>query len=234
MAKLSLLDMAQDIANDIEADAFNSIADTTESAQIAQIVKTCYFEVMSRKDWPFLQQKTAFTGLADTTNRTRMLMPEGMNKVFWVKYNGKDVTYIDPKEFQDLLDGRVETDDVVDEDGYIINADPLYWTTFDDNYVVFDGIDLDEDDTLQTSKCVAFGIVAPSWTHTDAFVPTMPEKMFPAFLAEAKSTAFLALKQQPNAKEEKKAQSGLSRMRNESWRTNDAETKTNSKINYGR
>ena len=235
MAKMTLLEMVADILNDTDSDSVNSITDTTESQQVAAIVRTAYGKlVTSRDDWPFLKTKTSLTGLGDTDNPTKMRLPTGTNKTFWIKYNAKDVTFLSPKDFTDLIDAREEQADVIDASGYGLASDPTYWTTYDDDYVFFDGRDSDTDTTLQESKAVMYGIVIPSWTHTDGFIPTLPEKMFPTLLADAKSTAFLVLKQQANPKEEAFAKAGRARAQHSAYRANHATHATNTGVDFGR
>lgn len=231
----TLLQIVQDILNDMDSDSVNSITDSEEALQVAQIVRTSYEKLItSRDDWPFLRTLTTLTGLGDTSNPTKMRMPTSMSKVYWVKYNKNDVAYLSPKDFKDLLDNRTEQSGVVNSSGYIINADPSYWTTYDDDYIYFDGYDSDTDSTLQQSKSVVYGIVLPSWTVDDSFVPTLPEKMFPTLIADAKGTAFLDLKQQANAKEESFAGRSLARFQNAAYRADKAEPTYNQNVNYGR
>lgn len=234
MAKLTLLQMTQDILGEMDSDPVNSIDDTTESLQVSQIIKTTYFNIVSQRDWPFLRTLTALTGLGDVTNPTKMQMPTNVNKVFWVKYNKKTVKYISPDEFLYILHTRNTAADNVDANGYITDRDPTYWTTYDDEYVYFDSYDSAVDTTLQQSKCDAYCTTIPSWTASDAFTPTLPEKMFPVLLAAAKSASFNALKQIGHAAAEAFAGRGIVRAQNEAWRTKDAEAKTDGKINYGR
>jgi hypothetical protein len=235
MAKMTLLEMTQDILNDMDSDSVNSINDTTESLQVAQIVKTTYFKLVStRDDWPFLRTLTAFTGLGDTTHPTKMQIPDTVNKVLWVKYNKKEVGYLSPEEFTYILDNRTAQAGVVDANGFVLNADPVYYTSYDDQYVIFDGYNSSVDTTLQQSKCAVYASTAPAWTHTDSFVPVLPEKMFPVLLADAKGTAFLTLKQQGNAKEEEFAKIGKHRFQNTAVKVAPATPKTNSSIDYGR
>lgn len=235
MATMTLLEMTQSILNDMDSDSVNSIDDTEESAQVVSIIKDAYFKLITvRDDWPFLRTLSSLTGLGDVDNYTKMRIPTGMNKVYWVKYNKKDVSYLPPKDFKDLLDSRVETTDVVDANGYGINVDPTYWTTYDQDYVYFDSINLDDDSTLQESKSVIYGIVVPSWSNDNSFVPTLPPKMFPTLLADAKGTAFLALKQQANAKEEDYALKGRTRFQNAAYKADKAEPTYNDNVNYGR
>lgn len=232
--KMTLLEMVQNILSSMDSDDVNDITDTVESLQVAEVVKESYFSLIAERDWPFLRGLFTLTALADTARPTTMRMPTNVNKVAWIKYNKKDVEYKDPQEFQYLLDTRVETTGVVDSNGFILNADPQYWTTFDDDYVVFDGYDSAVDSTLVSAKSNAYGVTIPTWSATNAFVPTMPDKFFPTLLAEAKATCFLNMKQQANPREEKRAHNGRSRMQNEAWRANAGESKYNDRVNYGR
>ena len=55
MAKLTVLAMVQDILSDMNSDEVNSINDTIEAQQVAQIINTTYFEIISSRDWPHLE-----------------------------------------------------------------------------------------------------------------------------------------------------------------------------------
>lgn len=232
--KMTLLEMTQNIANAMSSDSVNSISDTEESLMIAEIIKECYYLLMSKRDWPFLQKLTNLEGVSDTSNPTLMKIPDLMNKIFWIRYNKKDVEYLPPKQFKAYIDSRVEQAGVIDSNGYGLNKDPVYWTTYDDKYVVFSDRNQLVDATLQQSKSAVFGVKVASWTHADDFIPDIPEKFFPTLLAEAKSTCFIDLKQQPNQKEEVRAQKGLTQMHKEAWKNDLGESKTNDLVDYGR
>lgn len=233
MAKLTLLQMTQDILNDMDSDPVNSISETEESLQVAQIIKTTYFSLISQRDWPFLRTLSALTGLGDTSNPTRMQIPTTSNKIKWLKYNKKDVCYLEPKKFLDLIQSRVALAGVIDANGYGLDRDPSYWTTYDDEYVVFDAYDLATETTLQTARSSAYLVLVPTWTASDGFIPLLPERMFPTLLAAAKATSFAVLKQVANPGAESIAARGIIRAQSESYKTEDGEPKSN-KINYGR
>jgi hypothetical protein len=233
--KMSLLDMVQSVLNSIDSDDVNSIDDTVESKQVAMFVKECYYELIGQREWPFLKDTFSLQGLGDTTRPTYMELDEDdVSKIEWIKYNKKDVTWLDPKDFQDMLDLRVAEAGVVDADGFALNRDPLYYTTFDDTYFVFDGYNESVENTLQTANNLCYGVIVPSWTHEDDFIPRLPEKMFPTLLAEIKSTSSINLRQQANAKEERKAQRGRNTFQNEAWRNKSSQSSYNTKVNYGR
>ncbi len=234
MAKMTLLEMTQNILSAMDSDSVNSISDTVESTQVADTIKESYMRLMSERDWPFLRSKSSLTASGSVLLPTKMTMPDNLSKLLWVRYNKKPVSYLDPESFQVLLDTRVEAAGVVDANGYVLNQDPTYWTTFDDNVVWFDSYDSSVDSTLQQSKCVVYGVTSATWVHTDVAVPFIPEKYFPTLLAEAKAACFLNIKQQGNNREEANAKRGRTRMQNEAWRADAGESTSNSRINYGR
>lgn len=234
MAKMTLLDMVQNILSALDSDPVDSIDETVEAVQVAELVKEAYFELLSQRDWPFLFSLGALTALGDVTNPTKMKIPDTWNKIKWIKYNKKEVQWVDPETFNDIITNRVEQSGVVDSNGYVINKDPTYWTSYDDTHIMFDGYNSTVESTLQASKSVVYGTQQATWNHVDTFIPNIPEKFFPTLLAEAKSQAFVNLKQQNNAREERKATRGRMAMRNEAWRNDNGEVKYNTLVNYGR
>jgi len=51
MPKLTVLDMVQDVLSDMDSDEVSSIDDTVEAMQVAQIIKTAFYEVINDGDW---------------------------------------------------------------------------------------------------------------------------------------------------------------------------------------
>lgn len=245
--KMTLLEMTQDILSDMSSDAVNSINDTVEALQVAQIIKSTYLFLISKMDRPWLG--TLFQLEAGTsTYPTRMKLPDDIEKVLFVKYDKQesgatddawaDVTYLEPKDFIDHVYKRnssatdVDTMTLVENVPIFLYNDkpPTYWTTFDDEYLVFDSYDSDVETNLQASKTSCFGYKEPTWTATDAAIPDLPSHMFPYLLAEAKATCMLRLKQAQDPTAEKMARDGKTRTQYSQWRTG----KTNSGPNFGR
>lgn len=231
---MTLLEIVQSVLSAISSDEVNSINDTVEAYEIACIARDCYADIITeRDDWPFMQDKLPLTAMSDVDNPTKMKIPDGVASVQWIKYNKVDVKYKTPKEFQDLLDGREAITGVIDSNGYVINRGPLYWTTFDDTHIYFDGYDSAVDTTLQASKSVAMVQKNYTWSMDDGFEPVLPTKMIPAYLAEVKAEAFVSAKQQANPRQERKAKRGRDRWQKEARRAKDSEPTTNG-VNYGR
>lgn len=234
MATMTLLAIVQNILGSLTDDEVNDIGATEQSLLVAEAVKEAYFDIVSSRTWPWLKQRVNLTALGDTSNPTKMQFPTTVDEVFWIKYNKKDVQFVEPKDFQDMVDQRTVQANIVDANGFVINSDPLFWTTFDDNYLTFDGYDSSVESSLQSSKSVAYVQSIPSWTVSNTFVPQLPDKMFPMLLAEAKATCFVNLKQTANPREEHKAQRLRVRMASKARKNALQEDKSDSEVNYGR
>jgi hypothetical protein len=232
--RLTLLEMVQRILSSLDSDAVNTIGETIESTQVAEIVRDTYFALIALRDWPFLNELTAFDAVGDSTQATEMTIPADINKIHWVRYNKQLVTYMPPAEFKAMIDSRTWGENDVDDYGYITTRDPKYWTSYDETTAIFDAYDSSADSWLMQAKSSVYANMTPSWSHADDFYPTLPNKMFATLLADAKSTAFIELKQTPNQKQEAIARKGKIRFQNEATRNEAAETRTHTKVNYGR
>jgi hypothetical protein len=213
MAQLTLLDMVQDILSDMNSDNVNDISDTVESMQVARIVRSTYYNLVNDRIWPGAKRLATLTGLGDTTRPTHMLLPDNVNNVEWVKYdvrrevgdaiNYKTITYMPPEDFLQHVMARNASEPnvltVMDYGGtpllIVTDRAPTYYTSFDDKRVVFDSYDIDVDSTLQTSKSQAFVLTEPPFELENGFIPDMPAKFFPYLLSEAKTAAFLKVKE---------------------------------------
>lgn len=249
MAKLTLLDMVQDILSDMSSDEVNSISDTVESLQVAGIIKSTYLAMIADTFWPREAKRVQLTPLSSTDTPTHFKLPDNIEKLAYIKYDcqasgatktaWKELTYRTPEDFlyyslaQDSSASNIDT--VTDSSGtvlYIINDHaPTYWTSFDDEYVIMDSYDSTVDDTLQASKMIAYAEVEPSWSMTDSFVPTeIPAKAFPFLLAEAKSNCFITIKQEANPKVEQIA----NRLRNKAKHDKFIAQQNDNYPDYGR
>lgn len=223
MAKQTLLDIVQEILSDMNSDNVNSISDTIEATQVAHIVRRTYFNLLNERVWPHRGQLFRLNSSADNAKPTHMLMDEDVLSIEWVKYNirdasddhdiYRDIVYKRPEDFLDYVMSRDNSDTnittVFDYNGtpLFIRNDraPDYFTTFDDEYLVFDSYDSAEDSILQHSKTQVFGYVEPEWRMEDNFVPVMPSKAFSLLVNESKSAAFLKIKEVFSQKDEQSA-----------------------------
>lgn len=234
--KKTLIEIVQDILSDMGSDEVNSISDTVESSQVAQIVRTTYENMMANRNWPHQKKLAKLLASGNSSLPTHMRLDDDVKEIISVKYNCirsgetrkvyRDIKYIEPDDFLRVLYNRDNTasnvDVIVDPTGvelFIKNDSyPTYLTSFDDVTLVFDSYDSDVESTLQESKVQVLAYVIPTWTHEDMYTPDLPSEAFPALIEEAKNRSFQKIAQrvdQTAAIEARRQQSWLAR---KAWR----------------
>ena len=94
--KLTLLDYVQTILSSLESDEVNSISDTPESMQVANIVKQTYYNIIARSDLPEHKQLINLNPSLDETQPVVMNIPAGVHKIYWLKYFNSNVNSFPP------------------------------------------------------------------------------------------------------------------------------------------
>jgi hypothetical protein len=248
MAKMTLLEMVQDIMSDMDSDEINSINDTVEALQVAQIIKSTYYNIIDGRDFPFLYETFQLESSGTNTRPTHMGLPETIIDLKTINYNCrkltdtkdkyKEILYKTPEDFLYILNQRNSSESkvttVTDTTGISLliynDRSPQYFTSFDDDNLVFDSYDSAVNTTLVAAKTQCHGKRSVAFTLLDTFTPDLPVQMFTYLLAEAKSTAFLTLKQMANQKAEQVSISQKRRMSQDAWRLKNGITYPN----YGR
>lgn len=234
--KKTVLQICQEIANDIDTDEFNSISDTMEAQQIAVIVQSTYEAIMSNRNWAHMRKLVRITPSGDNLKPNIMTIDDPIKELISVYYNKAKleetrlrydpVKYLEPDDMLRLFYGR-NTDDtnVIQVDGgngqvFIVKNDvaPSYFTSFDDNTLVFDSYDSAVDTTLQASKTQVRAFVTPQFQLIDDFIPDLPEEAFTYFIEEAKSKAALKIAQKPDEKAEQESRRQNQWLSRKNWR----------------
>jgi hypothetical protein len=246
--RMTLLEIVQRTLDVMNHDSVNSISDTTESRQIAEEARVVYYELMDREDWPHLIKLLALEPPPGLAYPNYLKIPVDVVRIDEIKYEATEdgetrrqfklVKYLPPYDFLELTHLRQSDadniDTVTDLNGvplFILNdIAPCYWTTFDDDYIVFDSYDSEIDDTLLEDKSMALVKQIPPWTESDTFIPDMPDQMFSTYVAEVTAAAFTYWKQGQSPKDEQRAARGISRLRKDARKS----ISTRSKADYGR
>lgn len=217
--KYSVLDMVQNILSRLDSDEVNSIGDSSESRQVAELIRTKYFDIMARAHLPEQKQLFQLTASGDVDLPVVMYKPDNIRSMEWIKYHRVDtdpnvdaftyVTVLPLQQYLDLIHAFNPEESNVDSltfEGftfYFMNdRQPCYCTVLNDNTVIFDSFDLEIDTTLQSNKIIAFGQVNPTFLLEDDFVPDLDDGQFPLLLNEATAAAFVDLKQMVHQKVE--------------------------------
>lgn len=227
--KRTLLEMTQDILVSLDGDEVTDIADTAESAQVAAIIRQCFYEIAANAKLP---EHHALFELTETSSSSPTIMtkPTDVLTIEWIKYDNKltadtptdyrDVRFVNRKYLIELGLGLDTTDTTnVGTFNYTIGSDifpfphlktqfPMYYTTYDDSTIVFDGYYSAEDTFLRKTKTMCYGLKESSWTHSNSAVPSLDHKLHNLLFQEAKAQCFNELKQVDNARAEKKARRG--------------------------
>lgn len=217
MSEYTLLDYVQTILSSMDSDEVSNITDTTESLQVAHIVKTVYNDLQARLDLPEHYTLFELTASGDNTQPVLMTRPSDVVSIEWVQYDKVLTGDTDPvytrvefkplDEFLKLTDAlavsdtTVESFDYTTDDGssitfiYRNDKGPDFFTTFDDYTLIFDSYDSDVDTTLQKTKTRCYGRKDQTFTLSNSFVPFLDRDASTLLLNEAKVLAFAELKQ---------------------------------------
>lgn len=216
--KQTLLEMTQAVLRSIKGEQVNSISDTQESQDVADIIKECYGTLIAQQDFP--EAKTIFELNASGDNLKPVLMtiPDDVYGIEWLKYNIIEDGYTDPvwrtlthlplKDFIDYTQQFNIDETEVASMALTINSDsvdfkyyndraPRYFTSIDDEKVIFDSYDSVVDTTLQKTKTMGYGLRI-TWTVSDSFIPELDAQQFPILLKDAKVVAWQELKSVDN------------------------------------
>jgi len=237
MAKMTLIDMTQNILSAMDSDYANSIGDSVEADQIATVIRETYYHLINNiLELPEHREIINLTGLGDTSHPNYLKLPDNVQRIDIFRYDKataadtdtqyKNIDFLEPLVFQDKFNGRNESDsDVVAINDFaagkiLIEDDkhPNFWTTFDDLHIVCDSYDKTLESSLQQSRTFCYGLTEPTWTHDDVFIPDLDSHLFPLLLEEAKATCFVNFKQVANIKSEQKARKQLTQVHNKKHR----------------
>lgn len=237
--KYSLIEIVSDILSDMDGDYVGSINDTDEATQVAQIVKTTYQAMMSNRNWPHTAMVLNITPSTNNLLPTHTTLPSNVKELISVYYdvrrdgetrlNYRQIKYLDPDDFLRYTNQRnnddVNCDIILDPSGVKLlimkNKAPEYYTSFDDETMVFDSYDSAVDDTIQANKTQIRAYTIPPFEMEDDFVPDLPDEAFAALIEEAKSKAMFKLKQTQDIKAEQEANRQQRWLSRKAWKTHE-------------
>lgn len=223
--KYTLLELVQRILESTDSDEVNSISDTTESLAVANIIKECYYEIVTELEPRETDSLFHLDASTDDTKPVLMTLPNNVVAIDWLKYNIGDTVqdgefrklwYLPLDEFINHQDGLDLDESWVESMSFTLNGQtftikyrndefPTYYTSANGTQILFDSYDSSVEDTLTSVRTYGYGQVVPQFQMTDTFVPVLNPKQFQLLLQEAKAQAFVELKQTANEKAERKA-----------------------------
>lgn len=240
MAKMTLLEMTQNILSAMNSDEVNSISDTVESLQVAEEIRTTYNELYSNRDIAEFQSLITLEHTGDPARPNTLQLPAGVSRLKWIKYldyrnnnpNYNFIEYLEPEEFIQRVVEPGPSNYRTYTEVPLLSTSPItftiatdkcpdYYTVFDgEDTLLFDSFDVLYESHLTGSNSLAWGYLEPVFELSDTFVPVLDDHLFPHFLAEAKSACFINIKEVANSKEEQRARRQLVRSQFRTDKTN--------------
>lgn len=224
--RYTLIEMVQRILESMDSDEVSDVSQTPESLAVANVIKECYFNIVSDSDLPNHKGIFQLDASGDSDKPCLMSMPANALDLAYLKYNigttdnpvWQDIYFKPLEEFMRMF-GSTEDDTTIGTSEITVNGgtftfkfkndiQPCWYTTTDDVQLIFDAYDSSVDSTLQKVKTFCYGNVLPVFTLENTFVPDLNPRQFQLLLQDSKATAFIELKQVPNPKAEEKARKG--------------------------
>jgi hypothetical protein len=219
MAKYTLLELTQAVLRSIKGEEISDIADTTESLAVVGIIKECYYNLISNTDFPELYVMFELTASGDNNLPVKMSIPSTIAAMEWVKYNWDEddenpnfvpVRYMELKDFIEMQNSLNLTEDNVSSMELTSGVDtitikfrtdkmPEWYTSFDDNVLIFDSHLATLDTTLVKAKTLCYGLTEGAWTQSNSFTFSIDAQQYDTLLKEAKAMAWQELKSIENA-----------------------------------
>lgn len=217
MAQKTVLQYVQAALNVMDSDEVDSIGDTTEATQVAELLLDIYFELVNRQEWSFLKGALLVTSAGDTAAPTKLSLPENCKRVKVLKYNidtsggyqSRDLKYLSPELFlmrfsTNSSDGnRLLVNPAENLHFYVMTTQmPSFWTSFDDEHIWCDAYDSSIESTLTTAKIGSWGDRIPTFNVEDTFVPFLPDHMIPLLQHTLNQAAMQTFKQMDSKMDE--------------------------------
>lgn len=177
-----------------DGDPVSTIGETEDSEIALRVVNRAYLKLEEDINWFYRRVITKLSTAADTAttwNATTypnlayvMAIPDNVENIINVYYESdsskstkKHVTYMPPGEFQFRI---------ISKDGFKTDRDPLYYTCWDETYLVFDGVNTSNESQLSEGNSE---ILCHKFGGTDLVNDTdtldMPNRFFTALINKA-------------------------------------------------
>lgn len=243
---MTLLEMAERVAEFCNASHINSIEDTDESLRIAKIIKENYEEMVLSREIQTALELFKLQSASDDDAKTCLIIPETALTLDIVKYTNKQgklysPIYLEPMEFVsrslgfDVTDEHVETvHDKETETIYNIknNQDPAFYTVISGEYLIFDAYNSEFEDTLEGRHAVVYGHTLPVFELKDEFIPDLQEQQFLALLSKSKTAADMELRNNFNQLEHDRSKKLYNNLDNTSKSYTRGNTTWNNRIKF--
>jgi hypothetical protein len=191
---MTLLQIVNRTLSAINSIDVTDVADTEESQQVVDLTTLVLEDMYGRYPWLHRKERGTLDAGATTND---MAVPSDVAGIEWIWYTGnitptrKIVNWLDPFEFQKLINERLNSGNSnVDAQGALDDVDPRWWTTFDQETILFDAYKTSLDNTK--SNCLFIKI--PTLPTASANTPDIPAQFHYVVLQGTIYHAFRTMK----------------------------------------
>lgn len=235
----TLLELTQNILSSLDSDEVSSIYDTVESLQVATIILDTLDAEFSNLEFPSFGRIVQLQSVSDVDRPNYLRYGSDVSQIDTVRYRDnraadryREVRYLTPADFFGRINLITTTGanqrEIVDPSGikYVIstNAAPTFYTSVDNDYLIFNSYDVNFETTMEAEN--SFALASSSLAEgelIDNYTPPIPATMVPLLREASRATAFLTLKQIPNVKSEQLVRRLRSRMQNTLYKSKKAD-----------
>lgn len=243
----TLLYTVQRVLEKLNLDPVNSIADSEDALLISREAETTFYDMMTRAEWKQNLELLKLESVSDLSQPTVLLLPANVQGIDSVRYDcselnkNKDIRrikFLEPEEFltrsyclntdkDNVVEMLVNGNLVLVED----DKSPRYYTSFDNEQLVFDSYNKELSDTILASKSICYGEIVEPWLEEDTYVIPLHNDLYSLYLATLSAACSMYMNSEVSQEDERRAARGISRMRREQIRT---ELEYFPKFKYGR
>ncbi len=229
MSKKTLLSVVQDYLTYVDGFQVDSIFDSEESMQAAQIARHVFDTIVDKnRDLMCVTTVRSLDSSQDGDLPCVLRVPSEIRRIhdaeIW--YNIHDdgvmwhpVKFLDPVVFLEHTAGVSTTGsntEVQHINGvpFVVqnNKHPDYCTTFDDQVLVFDSYNANVDTTLQENKTKVIATQTPVFILEDNFLIPLPERMLSGYTDTVINECTVALRSTGNSNVARRTNQFLSKM----------------------
>lgn len=212
----TLLDMTKEILSSLDSDDVDSITETVEATQVANVILATYRDLSTILDLP---ESTGFFELdspASASTPVQLNIPEHVVRVdrFWygALNDENEVKFELPQLFLDRVlqydttESNVSSMELVSHNSsnitfkFYTDRDPEIYTVIEDDHIICNAFDSAVDTFLTKAKSYTYGKWTDEVTLADGTTFNLDKNAERLLLNEAKGQAFLELKQMENPK----------------------------------
>lgn len=238
----TLIYTVQRVMEKLDLDPVNSLQDSPDAILVAREAEDTFYDLLSRDEWPDRHDTYKLESVGSIPNPTSLRLPDNVTKVTSVRYDVtesgssnktyKEMKELTPSTFLDYVYARQTSEDNVavatynNTDVFILNDKaPEYYTTFDNEYLVFDSYDSTLESTLQGNKSVITAVTVPVFVANDTFEIPLDNNMYSLYLSELTASCALALTGSNDLEAERRRNRGISKLRRSAYRTSNPDNR---------